>query len=64
MDFHQQLDKTLKDLRVTHNTVVKVEDILQDLEVEISIVHKYVFDPSLPQVRGSQRAHLVVQDGL
>jgi ubiquitin-like 1-activating enzyme E1 B len=44
MDFHQQLDKTLKDLRVTHNTVVKVEDILQDLEVEISIVHKTDFE--------------------
>jgi ubiquitin-like 1-activating enzyme E1 B len=44
MDFHQQLDKTLTDLRVTHNTVVKVEDILQDLEMEISIVHKTDFE--------------------
>jgi hypothetical protein len=48
MDFHQQLDKTLTDLRVTHNTVVKVEDILQDLEMEISIVHKCVVAPSHP----------------
>lgn len=40
MDFHQQLDKTLHDLKIVHNAVVKVEDILQDLEVEISIVHK------------------------
>jgi len=40
MDFHHQLSKTLQQLRITHNTVVKVEDACQDLELEVSIIHK------------------------
>ncbi len=35
-----QLVKLLKDVRLVHNTVIKVEDTLQDFETEITIIHK------------------------
>ena len=36
----KQLTKLLTEVKVIHNSIVKVEDFSQDFEVEISIVHK------------------------
>jgi len=57
MDFHHQLSKTLQQLRITHNTVVKVEDACQDLELEVSIIHKTAFEEGLTfEVKGNASA--------
>lgn len=38
-DFIDQLPKLLKDVRITHNIVIHVEDFLQDMSIQLSIEH-------------------------